>query len=166
MIGSHMNRLISLLFACTIFLSGTAFSTPSEMSINDDVSPKVIRAEFGLFNSPNSGKPTFVPTKVVPLIPKQAYGWIMSLRSDKLKIKWREEFTLPAKPATWGPAESLGSRSVSKDGRMSITEREVSPDRGLIYNSWTVVPGDPPGKYVIRVFVEGSLAKVFEFEVK
>jgi hypothetical protein len=67
---------------------------------------------------------------------------------------------------TWGDAEHLGARSVSNDGRTSVTEREVSPERGVIFNSWTVASGDPKGRYVIRGFVEGSLTKTFEFEVK
>ncbi|SFN66513.1 hypothetical protein SAMN05660284_02008 [Formivibrio citricus] len=90
----------------------------------------------------------------------------MLLRTDKPKIKWREEFTLPAKPDTWGNPEPLGTRSVSTDGRVSITEREVSPERGIIFNSWAVAPGDPKGRYVIRVFIEGVLASVFEFDVQ
>jgi hypothetical protein len=47
-----------------------------------------------------------------------------------------------------------------------VTEREVAPDQGLIFNTWSVAAGDPAGKYVIRVFVEGALAKTFEFEVR
>ncbi len=127
---------------------------------------EVISADFGVFNQPSSGKPAFVATTVVPLIPDQGYGWIVHLRTEKSKIRWREEFVLPVKPDTWGEQEPIGTRSVSTDGRISITERVVSPDRGLIFNAWSVAPGDPKGKYLIRVFVEGALVKAFEFEVK
>jgi hypothetical protein len=161
-----MSKLISLLIFCSVSFNSAAFAEISEKPIGIVASPEVIRADFGLINPPNSGNPTFVPTKVVPLVPNQAYGWVILLRTDKPKIKWREEFTLPAKPITWGQPESLGSRSISTDGRVSITEREVAPDRGAIFNSWTVAPGDPKGRYVIRVFVEGSLARVFEFDVQ
>lgn len=161
-----MNKLILLLVFCTVSLGGAAFAVPSNQPVGVVTAPEVIRAGFGLFNPPNSGKPIFVPAKVVPLIPNQGYGWVILLRTDKHKIKWREEFTLPAKPNTWGAPESVGSRSVSTDGRVSTTEREVSPDQGMIFNTWAVAPGDPKGRYVIRVFIEGSLAAVFEFDVQ
>ena len=161
-----MNKIILLLVFCAVSLSGAAFAIASNQPVGVVTAPEVIRAGFGLFNPPNSGKPIFVPAKVVPLIPNQGYGWVILLRTDKPKIKWREEFTLPAKPNTWGDPESVGSRSVSTDGRVSTTEREVSPDRGMIFNTWAVAPGDPKGRYVIRVFIEGSLAAVFEFDVQ
>lgn len=161
-----MNRLILLLSLIAFALCGPTIASASTQTDAISNSYEVVRADFGLFNPPESGKPLFVPTKMVPLTPNQVYGWIMLLRTDKSKIKWREEFTLPVKPDTWGDPEPLGSRSVSTDGRISITEREVSPDRGLIFNSWAVAPGDPKGRYVIRVFVDGSLARVFEFDVQ
>lgn len=126
----------------------------------------IIRAEFGLFNVSPQGKQTFVPATVVPMAPGQAYGWIIQLHTDKEKIRWLEEFTLPTQPSTWGENDPQVTRSVSNNGRTSITEREVAPDQSLIYHSWAVAPGDPKGKYTIRVFIEGSLAKKFEFEVK
>jgi hypothetical protein len=161
-----MSRLITLFSLIAFALCDPTIASTPNRTDGTSTSYEVVRADFGLFNSPESGKPLFVPTKVVPLTPNQGYGWIMLLRTDKPKIEWREEFTLPVKPDTWGDPEPLGSRSVSTDGRISITERVVSPERGLIFNSWAVAPGDPKGRYVIRVFIEGSLAKVFEFDVQ
>ena len=161
-----MNQLISLLIFCALSFCSTAFAAISEQPAATVASVEVIRADFGLINPPISDKPTFIPSKMVPLIPNQGYGWFILLRTTKPKIKWREEFTLPVKPISWGNPESLGSRSVSTDGRVSVTEREVSPDGGVIFNAWAVAPGDPKGRYVIRVFIEGSLAKVFEFDVQ
>ncbi|WP_146076095.1 hypothetical protein [Caldimonas caldifontis] len=161
-----MNRL-RILFSLIVFVACCpVIATASNGAVGSPSGYEVVRAEFGIFNQPNSGKPAFVPATVVPLTPNQGYGWIMLLRTTKPKIRWREEFTLPAKPNTWGDPEPLGTRSVSTDGRTSVTEREVSPDRGLIFNTWAVAPGDPKGRYVIRVFVEGSLVKVFEFDVQ
>lgn len=160
-----MNRLVILL-TCLVLTSPTALSALPDKAAQTSAATEVIGGNFGLFNFSDPSKPAFVPAIVVPLVPNQAYGWIIRLRTDKSKIKWREEFTLPVKPATWGDAEPLGTRSVSNDGRTSVTEREVSPERGVIFNSWTVAPGDPKGRYVIRVFVEDSLAKTFEFEVR
>lgn len=161
-----MNRLIPRLLTCLTLISPAAIAALSDKAAQTFTATEVVGGEFGLFNLSEPSKPAFVPAKVVPLAPNQAYGWIIRLRTDKAKIKWREEFTLPVKPATWGDPEPLGTRTVSNDGRTSITEREVSPTRGTIFNSWTVAPGDPKGRYVIRVFVEGTLAKTFEFELR
>ena len=158
---------LSLLFALLLaWISAPAVATTTELPFNKPSGTQVLRAEFGLFNLSQSGKPPFVPAKVVPLKPNQSYGWLIQLRTDKPKIRWKEEFTLPAKPNTWGDPEPIGARTVSSDGRVSVTEREVAPDRGTIFNVWTVAPGDPKGRYRIRVYVEGSLAQEFEFDVQ
>ncbi|SFN48493.1 hypothetical protein SAMN05660284_01602 [Formivibrio citricus] len=161
-----MNRLIALLSLIALVLCGPAVALPLNPTDGPSRVFEVVSADFGLFNSAESGRPLFESVKVVPLTPDQSYGWVILLRTNKPTIKWREEFTLPTKPDTWGAPESQGTRSVSTDGRVSITEREVSPERGIIFNSWAVAPGDPKGRYVIRVFIEGSLAHVFEFDVQ
>jgi len=127
---------------------------------------QVIRADFGLFNPPGSGKPPFVPSRTVPLAEGQAYGWIIHLKATKTKIKWREEFTLPSPPTTWGDAQLQGPQSISEDGRVSITETQVELDAGVILNIWAVAPGDPAGRYVIRVIIENAVERVFEFDVQ
>jgi hypothetical protein len=161
-----MNQLIPILLASLVLTSPTALAALPDKATQASAATEVIGGNFGLFNLSDPSKPVFVPATVVPLAPNQAYGWIIRLRTDKSKIKWREEFTLPVKPATWGDTEPLGTRTVSNDGRTSVTEREASPERGVIFNSWSVAPGDPKGRYMIRVFVEGSLTKTFEFEVR
>lgn len=162
-----MNKFVSFVVALLLLsFSPGAISALPEKPTNAAVSIKVLGGEFGLFNFSDPSKPSFVPSALVPLVPDQAYGWIIRIRTDKAKIKWREEFTLPVKPTTWGAAEPVGTRSVSNDGRTSVTEREVTPDQGLLFNSWSVAPGDPKGIYIIRVFIEGTFAETFEFEVK
>jgi hypothetical protein len=42
----------------------------------------------------------------------------------------------------------------------------VKPQGSIIYNVWTVAPGEPKGRYVIRVTVEGSAERTFEFDVR
>lgn len=127
---------------------------------------EVVKAEFGLFNRTPDGEGEFVPTRQVPLIADQAYGWIVVLRTDKPKLRWREEFELPTRPDSWGPPDIGGRRRISADGRVAISERRVSPLKGLIFNTWAVAPGDPPGTYRIRVYVEGRLVESFEFQVQ
>jgi len=123
---------------------------------------QIIQAEFGLFNRPETGKPLFVPSKIVPLAEGQGYGWVMQLRTIKTKIRWKEVFTLPSAPITWSADKS----QISQDRRVSVTEKEVAPQDGMIYNSWSVASGDPKGRYVIRVIVENHLERVFEFDVQ
>ena len=91
----------------------------------------VLKAEFGLFYpTASGGSPAFVPAKVVPLVRDQAYGWVIVLKTKAKTVRWREEFTLPGSPATWGAPEPFGTRSTSDDGRTTITEREVTPKGG------------------------------------
>jgi len=158
----HAALACTLLVSSSAGLAGDDFGTTTPASGLD-----IVRAEFGMLNPTGSGKPGFVPSKVIPFIPKQGYGWVIQLRTDKQNIKWKEEFTLPTKPEIWGGPEVKGVRSINDEGRVSIIEREVALDsRRIIYNAWSVAQGDPKGRYVIRVFVENSLAATFEFEVR
>jgi len=125
---------------------------------------QIEQAQFGLF-SIDDGKATFSPSKSVPLSTEQAYGWVVKLRTKQDKVKWREEFTLPAAPAIWGNTPA-SFREISTDRKTSILEKEVSPDNGTIFNAWSVAPGDPTGRYTIRLTIEDADPIVFEFEVR
>jgi hypothetical protein len=127
---------------------------------------EVIKSEFGLFKQTPAGAGAFVPTRQVPLIANQAYGWIVALRTDKPTLRWREEFELPTRPDSWGPPAPEGRRRISANGRVAISERRVAPVNGMIFNTWAVAPGDPVGTYRIRVYVEGRLVDAFEFQVQ
>jgi len=127
---------------------------------------EVVKAEFGLFNALETGRPPFIATPLVPLVVNQAYGWVIVLKTSEKTVRWREEFTLPAAPATWGGPERIGTRSMSDDGRTTITEREVTLHNGAIFNSWSVAPGDPTGTYRMRVTIEDRLVRTFEFRVE
>lgn len=121
---------------------------------------------FGRFHAGPGGQPTFTPGSHVPLRPGQAYGWVADVNAQGAQVRWREEFTLPQPPASWGDAETEGTRQLSSDTRVAITERVVEPTQGQIFNIWSVAPGDPPGLYKIRVFVEDQLVGSFEFLVR
>jgi hypothetical protein len=136
---------------------------PAKNPLPPEVS--IVRAEFGLFNFIKFGEQVFVPGRTVPYNENQSYGWIILLETKKSKIRWREEFTLPAAPALWDSPVSQGSHFISEDKRVFIMEREVEPDQGLISHSWAIAPGDPKGRYIIRVIVENRLQEVFEFDV-
>jgi hypothetical protein len=129
-----------------------------------DAPLKVVSAEFGLFDFSDPDNPTYEPADTVPLVPGQAFGWVIQLDTDKETVKWREEFTVPAKPATWGDLDE--TNTMSADGRTLTTVKTDTLNDGAIFNAWEIAPGDPAGKYVMRVFVEGELVSTFEFDVQ
>jgi hypothetical protein len=128
---------------------------------------EIVQADFGVFDTSESGADPFVPTTTVPYLENQKYGWIVHLRTTKPRVKWREEMTLPASPEAWGVEGIQGHNSISGDGRTSVTEGEAEFDgRGVILNVWQVVHGDPKGHYVIHLFIEDRLERTFEFDVQ
>jgi len=149
-----------LLFSC-----GGVHSAIPERPPTASTDVEIVRAEFGLVNIAESGQPQFIPTRTVPLKVDQGYGWIILLRTSKAKIKLREEFTLPSAPEIWGGVE-LGAVSISEDRRAAVTEQEVEPVEGFVFRSWTVAPGDPSGRYRIRIIIDDSVEQVFEFDVE
>jgi len=160
-----MKRLFILftLFCFSLLNVPVAMATGQLKIISEEV--QIVRAEFGLFKKTANGQ-SFVPAKTVPLVEGQEYGWMIVLKTKKPMLKWREEFTLPYPPATWGDAEAQGLHSVSKDGRVSVMESEVAPVDGLIFNSWSVAVGDPQGHHVMRVLIDNRYERVFEFDVQ
>jgi len=151
------------------FLAAAALALPAGAQVEKVVPEstfKVLRAEFGTLDMKDASQPGFRPTTKVPLKDGQNYGWVIQLDTRKPVIRWREEFTLPAAPQSWGPAEKIGRRDLSADRRTSVTEREVKPARGLILNYWQVAAGDPRGRHVMKVFVEGVLVSTFEFDLE
>lgn len=157
-------KLLLTVFYFSLLGASVASATGKLTTMPADV--QIVRAEFGLFNPSASGDLVFVPFKAVPLVVHQAYGWRILLKTHKAKIKWREEFTLPVAPATWGNAEAQGINSVSKNRRVSVMEREVSPVDGVIFNVWTVAAGDPKGHHLMRVLIDNQYERVFEFDVQ
>jgi len=166
-----MLRLAGLLLLCALALV-TGPEAAAELAPN--AAPplvlkkgiEVVHAEFGLFNDPESGKPTFVPAGIVPDVPDQAYGWVVTFNAPGVRVHWKEEFTLPAAPATWGKSHDGATQRVSPDRRTSVKEADATLPLGVLSNSWTVAPGDPRGNYVIRLFIDGKLVRTFEFEVR
>ena len=125
---------------------------------------QIEQAAFGLLEQAPDGRVNFKPTKTVPLMPNQSFGWIIGVTTTKPTVKWREEFIVPEAPETWGPVE--GKHELSADRKVSILEREVMPERGFVFNSWTIAPGDPKGRHVIKVTIEDAPPVVFEFDVE
>jgi hypothetical protein len=126
--------------------------------------------EFGIWDQ--QGR--FIETDEVPLRVGTVYGWRLRAAAD-MPVAWREEFTLPEAPRSWGGG---GSR-VSADGRTAVTEgREAAVSEfpeapvagfgeagGWLDHQWSVIDGDPAGEATIRVTVEGG-ALVHEFHIR
>lgn len=123
----------------------------------------VEEAQFGRFTALSGGKVAFVPTDRVPNRPRQSYGWIIRVKTGQKTVHWREEFTLPSAPAHW---DKNAPNVLSPDRTTSITERTAKPENGMLMNAWSVAPGDPSGKYVMRVYIEGRLVRTFDFTVE
>jgi len=121
---------------------------------------------FGIIETDHDGAEDFVITDLVPLIEGQSYGWIIKLSPGLTTVKWKEVFELPEVPETWGVGEEHGEHEISQDRKVSVTEKEVFVQDGYIENFWSVATGDPPGEYIIRIYIENHLAKTFRFKVR
>jgi len=158
---------LALLLALALNLANAA-DTPAKPQATAPAAAElqVKAAAFGMFGKNAEGKPQFTQGPYVPRVEGQAYGWFIKLEGHGKQVRWREEFTMPVAPKSWGAPETQGRRTVSADGRTAITERTVVPEQGMIVNIWEIGKGDPPGKYRIQVFVEGKPAGTFDFEVR
>jgi hypothetical protein len=122
---------------------------------------RVLKTEFGLLSPAG-----FQPSTKVPLKDGQGFGWVIQLDAGKDTIKWREELRLPAAPQTWRSDDANATHTMSADRKTSILEREARIEDGVIYNFWQITPGDPKGRYTMRVMIEGLLVSTFDFDVE
>ena len=151
-----MKAVLPFSLACLLLSSVPALAQTTP------VATEILHATSGVF-SPSGD--SFRPTRDVSLAGKDAYGWIIQVRTDKPVVRWREEFTLPAPAASWG-VDGDPQISVAGDGRTSVTEREADASDGWIANVWTVADSDPKGRYVMKVTVDGGPSREFEFDVQ
>ena len=156
--------LILVLCACEQAKPPEPPARPPPPSARAEAAVQIEYHAFGVFDRTPDGRVDFRPSKIVPLKPNQEFGWIIGVTTTKPTVKWREEFTLPAPPESWGPVE--GKHEISADRKVSILEREVTPERGFVSNGWTIGPGDPKGRHVIKVTVEDAAPVVFEFDLE
>ncbi|GAA6616374.1 hypothetical protein [Scytonema sp. NUACC26] len=125
----------------------------------------VAKAEFGIVNvNPQDYKVSLKPTNKVLLKNDTAYGWRIQLKGYQGQVTWREVYQLPKAAQSWGPPTSA-EFSVSPDKTQATTQRTVYTKDGVIGNTWTVAPGDPPGKHTIEVFVNNRPVGKFEFNL-
>lgn len=121
-------------------------------------------AVFGLFKlASNNDALDFKASSTVPRTIDQNYGWILKLNRKSGKVRVLERMTLPEAPTTWGTGGQ--PHGMSADRRTLSLDVTLTVHDGTVAKSWDVVKGDPPGRYLISVYVEGSAPVQFEFEV-
>lgn len=103
------------------------------------------------------------PVVLIPNLAGVQYAWKIKTNSH-LPIFVREEFTLPEPPSTWKLRQG-GTSELKNGGEQCILESFQSTDDGWIGHAWTASHGDPPGKYEIKVWLNGKLAHDFLFNV-
>jgi hypothetical protein len=155
-----MRMTLPILAALLALQTGAALAT-TRKAAPAPAQFKVLKAEFGII-----GPGGFQPSAKVPLKDGQSFGWVIRLDTKTDIIKWREEIRLPAAPQTWQADETSGKHTLSADRRTSTLEREAKIEDGLIYNFWQISPGDPKGRYTMRVMIEGLLVSNFAFDVE
>jgi hypothetical protein len=79
------------------------------------------------------------------------------------EVTWTEQFTLPQPPQVWRNANKFG---IMEAGKTSVTTKRQIPKDGWIENGWCVAVGDPVGRHVMKIYVQATLARTFEFLVE
>jgi hypothetical protein len=151
--------------------TSTSTSQPAKSKTRKPHSYQVISAKVGVFTTSTPEDFSFTAATAVPLVVGQPFGWVIQLRTHQSNptptVKMREELILPDFPVTWGATDTTGTRTVSDDSRVASTDFEIQPDTaGLLYRVWSIADGDPPGRYVFKLYIEGKLVKELGFEVK
>lgn len=154
-----------VLAACLLlWIRGLLAATPAPPP--SDV--RIVSAEFGVFDASNPKQFVFEPTRIVPRKEGQRYGWIIEVRTRKRSLAVREEYLLPtaATEAVERIDLSGNQLDIPLPRRSQVSQRQLVPMRGQIYGEWAVGPGEPAGKRILQVIVEGQLAGSFEYEVR
>ncbi|GAB4361377.1 MAG: hypothetical protein Kow00114_15880 [Kiloniellaceae bacterium] len=125
-------------------------------------------AEFVVSVSDGEGNERSAVANVVPFLPERAcFGWRLRLAGAPAVVRVREVLQLPEAPAFWsGEDDAYSTHTFSADRTTAITEEYKAPRDGWLESSWCIVEGDPAGPHSIDVYIDGSLARHFDFEVK
>jgi hypothetical protein len=173
--GIFMIRRIEpkLLFAASLVVLGASPATVQMALANKPCPPTLgvshnpsahnaISSVFGTFG----GFRFLKATNHIPYHVNQGYGWRLKLNTQARSVHWREEFSLPAVPHTWGFEVPGEKRTLQDGGLKCITEGDVAPSNGWVENSWCVAQGDPKGEYAMKIYVDGTFVKRFNFTVE
>jgi hypothetical protein len=137
---------------------------PATSSTYDDV--VVEKYQFGVVTDHSGATKDWKlhPVVVIPNLPGIQYAWKLKLnRSSPVFV--REEFTLPEAPSSWKIKDGETSSQLLKGGEECVLESFQTTDGGWIGHSWSASLGDPPGRYQIKIWLNGKLARIFTFNV-
>jgi hypothetical protein len=170
-------RKIKLFFTVTLFVSQFALAqtqeTPPQLKQEPDsngcknvvVNKEITVESIQMGVLENQDNNLFTATQNIPLVEKTAYGWRMQLNVKNRKINWREVYSIPSPPKSWGIADSTNYIKVHSNRMQSESKQSTFTSHGVVDNYWVVLPGDPVGDQSMQVFVEGVFVCQLNFVV-
>ena len=127
----------------------------------------IVGAEFGVFNTNDSGEQTFTQATVVPHRVSQRYGWIIEVATARRSLSVREEYLLPNPVKTPKSDDPIvADLEIPLYRHNQISQRQLVPVDGKIYGEWEVGSREPAGHRHLQVVIEDQVAASFEFDVK
>jgi hypothetical protein len=113
-----------------------------------------------------NGEDVFVATETLPSQDGVSYGWIAEVETTRSTVRWQERLTLPEPQDDWGDVEDDENVYIAKDGRTALSTADELVDGGeMRHVNWLLGTGDPAGRYVMDVAIEGHPVGHFEFRV-
>lgn len=143
----------ALLGACN---SGSTSQVPVTSPIkNMHSDSQLISSKVGIKAGDGKGAcEGIIETQTIPQSTGQVYGWCIQLKTSQTKVRWREVFTTPSSPGSWGTLAK--TQTLSADKRTSYYNgiSELGADK-TFFHLWEVSADDPPGHYTFSISVDG-----------
>jgi hypothetical protein len=124
-------------------------------------SQRGVQVRFGIID-PRDGE--FVETTIVPNVPGQSFGWVLTMAPVDQPVRWSEELSLPVPPREWRVDDDGRSVSISDDRKIALSRGVIEPYSGEFSHFWGVSPGDPPGVYNVVVKVSDGVVGEADLE--
>lgn len=155
MLAMKLGKLF-LLACLPLMLASVPDRRTHEVRIGSDL--VVTAAVFG-FVDPGTGD--IIAADRIDTRLHTGFGWRVSLKGRERAVDYREEFSLPAPAQTW----QVGAQTtVAPDFASAVTIGTVTLDRAMqVRNAWQHSPGDPKGRHTMRVLLDGTLVREFDF---
>ncbi len=146
----------------------TDWNHPAPVSLPLRIAPDLIvkRVRFGYLKNTPSGNEDFVATETLPAEEGINYGWIAEMETTRPSVRWQERLSLPSPEEDWGDAEDDEDVVISQDGRTALSAGNEVINAGRVQHMyWILGAGDPTGRYVMDVAIEGHPVAHFEFHL-
>lgn len=144
------------------------WNLPAKPTLPLRIAPDLVirRIRFGVIRNATDGSDAFVAGNVLPAEDGVNYGWIADVETARSSVRWQERLTLPQPSDDWGDAEDDDGVLISRDGRTALSTGDDLVDDGqLRHVNWLLGTGDPVGRYVMDVAIEGHQVAHFEFRL-